>query len=139
MSLDTPDASAVVAPAPRLGTSLRYAVAVVCAGSAGVHAALVPEHLHQSAAPGLAFAGSAAALAVAGVATRAPRHDAWAPALAAVVLLGTAVAYVLSRTTGIPGLLPDPETVDPLGVLTTAAEAGAAIAALLLSSRRDPS
>ena len=38
---------------------------------------------------------------------------------AAVVLLATATAYLLSRTTGLPGLITDPEEVDLLGVAET--------------------
>jgi hypothetical protein len=116
-------------------TPLRYLVALVAAGSAGVHAALVPEHLHESTALGVAFAVSAAALALVAVATRAPRHDTRAPAAAAVVLLATATAYLLSRTTGLPGLITDPEEVDLLGVVTSSAEVVAAAAAVWLSGR----
>ena len=54
-----------------------------------------------------------------------------------LVLLGTAAAYLLSRTSGIPGLITDPEAVDLLGVVTSSAEVVAAAAALFLS-RRDP-
>jgi hypothetical protein len=133
-----PQAS-VAAVADRLGTSLRYVVAVVCAGSAGVHAMLVPEHLRESTALGLAFAASAVALAVAALVARKPANDSWAPAGAAVLLAAVAVAYVASRSTGIPALLPAPEEIDPLGVVTTSAEAVAAVAALVLHHRRDVS
>ena len=133
--VDTPrPAAAGVLPARR-DILLRYPVALVAAGSAGVHAALVPEHLHESTALGIAFAGSAVALALVAVATRTPRQDSWAPAAAAVVLLATAAAYLLSRTTGLPGLITDPEEVDPLGVVTSSAEVVAAAAAVLLSRR----
>ncbi len=124
-------------PVTRRVAPLRYLVTVVCAGSAGVHAALVLEHLHESTPLGLAFAGATAALALIAIAARKPRNDAWAPAVAALVLLMTAAAYVLSRTSGIPVLLADPEEVDLLGVITSSAEAVAAAAALLLLDRRD--
>jgi hypothetical protein len=116
-------------------TPLRYLVALVAAGSAGVHAALVPEHLHESTALGGAFAVSTVALALVAVLTRSPRHDRWAPAAAAAVLLATAAAYLLSRTTGLPGLITDPEEVDLLGVVTSSAEVVAAAAAVFLSRR----
>ena len=43
----------------RVNLALRYVVVVVCAASAGVHAALVPEHLPESRTLALAFALSA--------------------------------------------------------------------------------
>src|SRR3954451_6382259 len=123
-----------VLPARRVAAR-RYLVALVAAGSAGVHAALVPEHLHESTVLGVAFAGSAVALALVAVAIRTPGHDTWAPAATAAVLLATAAAYLLSRTTGLPGLITDPEEVDLLGVVTSFAEVVAAAAALHLSRR----
>jgi hypothetical protein len=133
--VDTPPAPVPGVPPAGRVTPLRYLVALVAAGSAGVHAALVPEHLHESTALGIAFIGSAVSLVVVAVLTRTPRHDAWAPAAAAAVLLGTAAAYLLSRTTGLPGLITDPEEVDLLGVVTSSAEVVAAAAALFLSRR----
>lgn len=135
--VNAPGAPVAGAVADRHPASLRYLVTVVCAGSAGVHAMLVPEHLRESTPLGMAFAASAVALALAALAARAPRNDAWAPAGAAAVLVAVAVAYVASRSTGIPALLPAREAVDPLGVLTTSAEAVAAAGALLLHHRRD--
>jgi len=49
-----------------------------------------------------------------------------------VVLSAVAGCYVLSRTTGLPGLVPVPEEPDALGVVTTAAEVLAAAAAFVL-------
>jgi hypothetical protein len=136
--VDTPPAPVPGAlPALRV-TPLRYLVALVAAGSAGVHAALVPEHLREGTALGVAFAGTAIALALVAAVTRTPRNDTWAPAAAAAVLLATAAAYLLSRTTGLPGLITDPEEVDLLGAVTSSAEVVAAAAAVLLS-RRDHS
>jgi hypothetical protein len=51
----------------------------------------------------------------------------------ALLLAGLSLAYVASRTTGIPALDPDPEGVDAVGVATTAVEAiGVAFALWLI-------
>jgi peptidoglycan/LPS O-acetylase OafA/YrhL len=117
----------------RPATALRYVVTVVCAASAGVHAALVQPHVEE-AGPllGAAFAAASLALAVTAVAVRQPSHDAWAPAAAAIVLGLLAISYLLSRTTGLPLLITDREELDPLGVLTTGAEFIGALAAAVL-------
>ena len=117
---------------------LRYWVTAVCAGSAGVHAALIQPHLAEGGLPlGLAFAAAAAALAVAALTVRQPRHDSWAPAAATVVLGVIAVSYLLSRTTGIPLLIGQAEELDPLGAATTVAELAGAISGAVLMSRKD--
>lgn len=115
---------------------LRYCVTAVCAGSAGVHAALVGPHLAEGGSPvGSAFAAAAAALAVAALAVRQPRHDSWAPLAAAAVLCVIAVSYLLSRSAGIPLLIVAPEHLDPLGTVTTAAELAGAMCGAVLMSR----
>ena len=101
----------------------RDLLVVACAVSAGVHAALVPEHA--------TFAPAVVALAVlaAGLA-RSP-----APALvdgAIVVLGGLIAAYALAATTGIPLVHPDREPVTALAVATKAIEALGLLAALNL-------
>ena len=117
----------------RVTTVLRYAVTVVCAASAGIHAALVQPHVEEAGPlPGGAFAAAALALAATALAVRQPRHDAWAPAAAAIVLGLIAVSYLLSRTTGIPLLITDREELDLLGAFTTGAELSGAIAAAIL-------
>jgi hypothetical protein len=125
--MSLPDLPILGPPPFAVNAQGRYAASLVCAGSAGVHLALVPEH-YREAGPALAtaFAVSAVALAVAAVLLRGPVTDARRALVAAVVLLGVAGCYVLSRTSGIPVLVPDVEEVDRLGVLTTAAEVLAA-------------
>ena len=118
-------------------TVLRYCVTAVCAGSAGVHAALVGPHLAESLPLGLAFAAAAAALAAAALAVRRPRHDSWAPMTAAAVLCVIAVGYLLSRSTGVPLLIGQPEHFDVLGEGTTAAELAGAACSIALISRKD--
>jgi hypothetical protein len=119
-------------------TVLRYCVTTVCAGSAGVHAALIGPHLAEGGPPlGPAFAVAAAALAAAALAVRQPRHDSWAPAAAAAVLCVIAVSYLLSRSTGIPLLTGRAEQLDALGAGTTVAELAGATCGVVLMSRKD--
>ena len=122
----------------RVNLALRFIVGSICAASAGVHLALVPDHLRESLALGLAFALSAGALAATCLFVRNPRHDWWAPITAGSLLSLTAVAYALSRSTGIPWLIPHAEHLDALGLATSAAEVVAALAAALLITRKEP-
>ena len=127
------DSPILIARHPAVNETVRGAVALVCAASAGVHAALVPEH-YREAGPTLAtaFALSAVALAVCAAVSRRPRARARSGLAQVVVLAAVAGCYVLSRTTGLPGLVPVPEEPDALGVVTTAAEVLAAAAAVVL-------
>lgn len=126
-------------PRAELGNAvLRYVVTVVCAASAGVHAALIRPHVEEAGALlGAAFGMASLALAVAALAVRQPRHDGWAPAATAAVLCLIAVSYLLSRTSGLPLLIASPEGLDPLGGITTAAELVGAVAAVGLQKRKD--
>jgi hypothetical protein len=87
-------------------------------------------------APAVGFVLCATALAAAALAVRDPRCDTWAPAASASLLVVTAAAYAMSRTTGIPGFAPHPEPLDPLGLVTSAAELAAAVAAASLIPRK---
>jgi ABC-type Fe3+-siderophore transport system permease subunit len=118
-------------------TGLRYCLTAVCAGSAGVHTALIQPHLAESRLLGLAFAAAAAALVLAALVVRQPRHDSWAIAVATATLCVIAVSYLFSRSTGIPLLIVQPEQVDPLGTVTTAAELAGAVCGAALISRKD--
>jgi hypothetical protein len=101
----------------------RNVVVLACAVSAGVHAALVPEHA--------AFLPAAAILAVLAVGiARSPRPQLLAAA--AVALAGLIGAYVLAVTTGIPVLHPEPDQVTVLALATKAIEAAGLLAALNL-------
>jgi len=115
---------------------VRAFLVLTSAASAGVHAALTPDHLRESAGLGIAFAVSAGVLAAAALVVRDPRFGSWAPVTAGCVLAVTATAYVASRTVGIPWLIPHREPLDVLGVVTTAAELVAVLAAVLLIPRK---
>jgi hypothetical protein len=95
---------------------------VCCAISAGVHAALVPEHMRESVVTGAGFALSTVALvaAVVGLTVRPERRA--VTSFSALALLGMVVAYVVASSSGIPVLHPDVDPVDMLGVSTKAVE-----------------
>jgi drug/metabolite transporter (DMT)-like permease len=107
----------------------RDLVALSCAVSAGIHAALTPHHYVEAPAAGIAFGLSAVVLA--GLAIALARHS--EPLLldgAIVVLAGLVGAYALAAVTGIPGVTAGPEPVDALGVTTKAVEILGILAAL---------
>ena len=110
----------------------RVFVVSTCAASAGVHASLTADHLRESLALGAGFALSAGLLAAVALVVRDPAFDSWAPLAACTVLALTALAYAVSRGSGIPWLVPDPEPLDALGLATTAAELAAVLAAATL-------
>lgn len=128
MHLSTP----IHQPWPR--ASARHDLLIVsCAVSAGIHAALVPEHLRESAATGGGFIASAVLLLALAVAlTRRPRSRAVAGA-AALTLVGLIVAYVLATTSGVSILQPEPEAVDGLALATKGVEIVGVLAALQLT------
>jgi len=114
----------------------RDLVIVTCAISAGIHAALTPEHFGEGAGAGLGFLVSVVLLA--GLVVALTRR-ASPPVLAATILAlsGLLVAYALAVTTGVPVLHPEPEPVDGLGLATKAVEIVGVLAAthLLLQGR----
>jgi len=114
----------------------RDLVIVACAISAGIHAALTPEHFGEGAGAGVGFLVSAVLLAGLVVALT---HDAGPPALAATILTlaGLLVAYVLAITSGVPVLHPEAEPVEGLALGTKAVEVVGLVAAahLLVEGR----
>lgn len=99
------------------------------AASAGVHAALVPEHWRERPALGVGFALAAALLAAVAVALQTSARTLPAAVAAAALLTGLTVLYLLSRTYGLP--LTGREEWDSVGIGTQAVQiAGVALAAL---------
>jgi hypothetical protein len=133
--LTIPRARALGGEQAWIDTGLRYCLTAVCAGSAGVHAALIQPHFLESGLLGSAFTAATIVLALAALVVRQPRHDSWAIAAASVLLGVIAISYTLSRSTGIPVLIVQPEHVDPLGTVTTAAEIAGAFCGAVLWSR----
>ena len=115
----------------------RDLVIVACAISAGVHAALTPEHLTEGAAAGAGFALAAALLAAAAVVlTRAVGTAALAGA--AALFAGLLSSYGLAVITGLPLLHAHPESVDGLAVFTKAVELLGLVAATHLLAHGHP-
>ena len=120
----------------QLPTARVDAVIVSCAISAGIHGALVPEHLEEGAGPGGGFVAATVLLAALVVALT------WEPAsrvvfaATAVVLAGLIGSYVLAVTTGVPLLHPEVEPVDGLALVTKAIEVAGLGAVISLLWRR---
>jgi len=113
------------------------AVIVACAISAGIHAALAPDHFRETIGAGVGFAASAVVLAaLATVLTRRPSEAAFAAT--AVVFAGLIGSYALAVTTGIPVLHPDVDPVEGLAFATKAVEAVGLVLAAGAAVRRRP-
>jgi hypothetical protein len=114
----------------------RDLVIIACAISAGIHAALIPDHWTEGAATGTGFAVATVVLAAVAVAlTRVASTAALAGATA--LFGGLLVSYGLAVTTGLPLLHPHPEAVDGLALFTKAIElVGLGAASNLLWERR---
>jgi hypothetical protein len=111
----------------------RDLLTIALAVSAGVHAALAPEHWRERPLLGLGFAAAAATLAVAVVWLQAA-PSAPAARFALVVLGGLSVLYLASRTHGLP--VTGREEWDVVGIATQAVQlAGIAMATALARSK----
>jgi hypothetical protein len=108
---------------------------VVCAVSAGIHAALTPDHFREGAGAGGGFL--AATVLLAGLAVALTRRPDQSEVLLATVavLVGLIGSYALAITTGLPVLHPDVEHVDAIALVTKAIEAVGLLAALRLLQR----
>ena len=99
------------------------ALILACAISAGIHAALAPEHFAEEGIPaGVGFVVSAVLLAALAVVLTV-RPTGLARAAAALLFAGLIAAYALVVTTGVPVLHPDRESLDGLALATKAVEA----------------
>jgi hypothetical protein len=115
-------------------SATRDLLIVACAVSAGVHAALVPEHLRESTAAGGGFIAATLLLATLCVAltTRPARRVALG--VAALTFAGLLVSYALAVTSGMPVLMAEPEPIDGLALATKAVELVGLFAALALAA-----
>ena len=104
-------------------TSKRDLLIVTCSASAGVHAALVPEHLTESAGAGGGFIAATVLLAALVVALIRRPDSGLVLAAAAATLVGLLVSYALAVTSGMPVLMPEPEPVEAVALATKAVEA----------------
>jgi hypothetical protein len=120
--------------APSLSLRRRGATVLVftCAASAGAHAGLAPAHLNGEPRLGAAFLIAVVLLVAAAIAVAARPEDRRITTAAGLLLACLMLAYLASRTTGIPVLDPEPEVLDPVGIATNAVEAVGAQVALWL-------
>jgi hypothetical protein len=102
--------------------SKRDGLIACCAVSAGVHAALVPEHLREHLGAGFGFIAGTGALVAVIVGLTARPESAAAASCAVLVLLGLVLAYAVASTSGIPLVHPEVDPVDTVGVLTKGVE-----------------
>ena len=103
-------------------TARRDGLIVCCAISAGVHAALVPEHMRESVVTGAGFIAATGALAVLVVGLAARPESRAVTSFAVLVLFGLLVSYAVASTRGIPILHPDVDPIDTVGALTKGVE-----------------
>jgi hypothetical protein len=111
----------------------RDIVIVVCAVSAGIHAALVRDHFVEGVGAGTGFLTAAVVLTI--VVFLLTRRAPTTVLLGAVsvILVGLLASYGLAVTTGVPWLHPHPEATDRLALATKAIEAVGLVAALHLT------
>jgi hypothetical protein len=110
-------------------------VILVCAVSAGIHGALVPDHFDEGTGAGVGFVLATVLLvALVGGLTRHAENE-WLLACALVTLLGLLASYLLAVTTGLPVFHPNPEPVEGLALATKAIEAVGVLAAWSLLRR----
>jgi voltage-gated potassium channel Kch len=115
----------------------RDALILVCAISAGIHAALTPAHFAEGAGAGLGFLGAAVLLvALAAALTRTATGVVLL--VTAAVLAGLIGSYALAITSGVPVLHPEPEPVTGLALFTKAVEIAGLLAASHLLWRGRP-
>ena len=111
-------------------------VILASASSAGIHGALVAEHLDEGTGAGVGFVAATVLLGAVVIAlTRRPTSRLVLTG-AAVVNAGLIGSYALAVTTGLPIVHPEVEPVDGLALLTKAVEAAGVVTASSLLWRR---
>jgi hypothetical protein len=120
-------------------------LALTVAFSAGIHAALVPEHLREMPPLGYLFLLAAAIGAAVALALVARPNDVRILRLAVLFLSAQIVAWAMFIVVHVPGFAETPEPVEPIALVCKAAELlGIALALPLavgasLLGRRSPS
>jgi hypothetical protein len=116
-------------------------LALAVAFSAGIHAALVPEHLEEMPRLGYAFVAAAAIGGLLACALVSRPDDRRIPPLAGLFCLGQIVAWTLFVNVPVPGFPGTPEPVETIALVSKSAELAAVILAFPLSlshARRKP-
>ena len=114
-------------------------VILVCAVSAGIHGALVPDHFDEGTGAGVGFVLATVLLVALVIGLTRHAESEWLLACAMVTLLGLLASYLLAVTTGLPVFHPSPEPVEGLALVTKAIEAVGVVAAWSLLRRRHAS
>src|SRR5262249_36169923 len=108
--------------------------------SAGIHAALAPEHLREMPPLGYAFIAAAAIGSVLACALISRPDDQRIALLAGLYCLGQIAAWALFVTVRVPGFAGTPEGIETIALVSKAAElAAVALASELALPRRPPS
>ena len=102
--------------------TIRHLLALAMALSAGMHAALVPEHLTEMPALGYSFIVAAVVGVALSVAVMAFPSRFWIPRLAALFLAFEIIAWVAFVSAPVPGFDGTPEPVEAIAVVCKAAE-----------------
>jgi hypothetical protein len=116
----------------------RDVVILVCAVSAGIHAALVGDHFVEGFGAGMGFLAATVLLASVVVALSRRPVSLVALAAASAVLAGLISSYAFAITTGLPVVHPEPESIGSLALATKAIEALGLIVALHLVGQGRP-
>jgi len=123
----------------RASSTLRSCAAVLLTATAAIHIPLIPQHIDEAPYIGWSFVGLVATCSV--LAVSILLRDSRAVWLASAVVSGGAlVAYVLSRSVGLPQIGDDVgDWLNPLGVAALATESATVVLALwTLILRPDP-
>jgi hypothetical protein len=104
--------------------------------SAGIHAALAPEHLKEMPPLGYAFIAAAAIGGAIAWALVARPNDRRIPALATLFCVGQIVTWALFVTVHVPGFSGTPEPVETIALVSKAAELIAIVLAFPLVGLR---
>jgi hypothetical protein len=108
--------------------------------SAGIHAALVPEHLKEMPPLGYAFIAAAAIGGLLAWALVSRPNDRRLPLLAGLFCLGQIVTWALFVTVPVPGFSGTPEPIEAIALASKAAELlGIALVAPRRIGRLSPS
>ena len=108
--------------------------------SAGIHAALAPEHLKEMPPLGYAFIAAAAIGSLLACALISRPDDPRIPLLAGLFCLGQIAAWALFVTVRVPGFAGTPEAIETIALVSKAAElAAVALAFPLALPHRPPS
>jgi hypothetical protein len=110
-------------------------VILVCAVSAGIHGALVPDHFDEGTGAGVGFVLATVLLVALVIGLTRHAESEWLLACAMATLLGLLASYLLAVTTGLPVFHPNPEPVEGLALATKAIEAVGVLAAWSLLRR----